>query len=76
MRTLSRGVRSSHRIPFKSTNSLKEICGHFWKILLVPQSCFSERMLNFYLELSESNIQGIALFKGTPSLVFGCQKKD
>jgi len=37
---------------------------------------FSERMLNFYLKLSESNIQGNALFKGTPSLVFGCQKKD
>jgi hypothetical protein len=32
-------------------------------------------MLNFYLKLSESNIQGIALFKGTSSLLPGCQKK-
>ena len=70
---LSQGF-DPHRIPLSNQlSSLKEFCGHFWEIRLVPQSCFSERMLNFYLKLSESNIQGIALFKGTSSLVFDRQ---
>jgi hypothetical protein len=32
-------------------------------------------MLNFYLNLSDSNVQGIALFKGTLSLVVDRKKR-